>query len=179
MNKKILFVLFSILILSCSSDDSLESEELSLSERLIGEWTLTNYHDDSYFVQDQYGIIEQMVGDETDYGIEFTDNPNKINTTGFLRYTRDEYEIVAGEKVITKSAGTNFWDGNNGEGLHTGEWSIENGMLINSDVSPQEGIEYSIISSIELSGNRLKLILDNAQFGSHLTGKIMIEYRRK
>ena len=178
MKKKILLVLLSIFILSCTKDDNLESEKLSLSERLVGEWTLINYYDDSYFVREQYGMIEQITPEETDYRIEFTDNPKEIRTFGFLRYSIDRYKIVEGEK-ITEPAGTNFWDGSDGEGLHTGEWIIENDILTNSDVSPQEGIEYSIISSIEISNNILKLTLDNSQFGSHLTGKIFVEYQKK
>ncbi|CAM3298038.1 hypothetical protein [Zobellia roscoffensis] len=178
-----LLLLLLISFISCDSESNSDSPEepateLSLSENLVGEWILINYYDDSYFVQDQYGIIEQIVNEETDYGIQFTDNPKEIRTNGFLRYTREKYEIIDGEK-ITEPAGINFWDGDEGEGLHTGEWKIEDGILITNDVSPQEGIEYSIISSIELSGDNLKLTLDNSQFGSHLTGEITIEYRKK
>jgi len=143
---------------------------------------MTNYYDDTYFVEDEYGVIEQMVPDETDYAIEFTDNPKEINTSGFLRYSREEYEIVNGEKVITGPAGTNFMDGDDGEGYHAGTWKIEEGKLIVTDLvqqGPDEFEEYSSESSIALSGDKLTLTLDNAQFGPHLSGEIIIEYKRQ
>ncbi len=179
MKKKLFLILFSFLIFSCNSDDNSEPEMLSLSESLVGKWNMTNYYDDSFFIQEQEGRIEKIVLEETNYGIEFTDNPKKINLSGFLRYSVDEYEINDGEKLITKSGGTNFMDAEHGEGYHTGEWKIEDGMLICSDVSSQEGIAYSTISSIELSGDNLKLTLDNSQFGSHLSGEIIIEYQKE
>ncbi|MEP1018836.1 hypothetical protein, partial [Maribacter dokdonensis] len=77
--------------------------------------TLTNYYSDTYFDDRNEGRIEEIVTDETDYGIEFTDNPKMIVLTGFLRYSWDEYEIVDGQKVITSSA-SNFMDSEHGEG---------------------------------------------------------------
>lgn len=173
---KVCLLVFSVL--ACSKDDA---ANLSLDEQLLGKWTITNYYDDHYFVEGQYGIIHEMVPDETDYGIEFTDNPKEIKTTGFLKYNWGEYEIVNGEKVVENLDGFNTWQGDEGDGLHTGTWRIENGKLITTDVSqqgPNEFEEYSIISSIELRGDILKLTLDNAQFGSHLTGEIIVEYVR-
>jgi hypothetical protein len=173
MNKKVFLLLLAIPILSCDSD----SQELSFSEELIGAWTLTNYYSDSFFEGEEYGRIEKMVPEETDYGIEFADNPKKIILSGFLRYSFEEYEIVDGKKVTTYQA-TNFMDSEDGEGYHTGEWKIMDGTLICSDVSPQEGIAYSTISAIELSGGTLKLTLDNSQFGPHQSGETIIEYRK-
>lgn len=178
--KQLKFCLLTILMVACSKDDA--TSNLPLDEQLVGKWTMTNYYDDTYYVEDDYGVIEQMVPDETDYAIEFTDNPKKIKTAGFLRYSTEEYEIVNGEKVFDGSTGTNFMDGDDGEGFHTGTWKVENGKLIITDViqqGPDEFEEYSSISSIELSGDNLKLTLDNAQFGSHLTGEIIIEYKRQ
>lgn len=172
--------LLTLLIVACSKDDA--TSNLSLDQQLVGKWTMTNYYDDHYFVQDGYGIIEQMVPDETDYAIEFTDNPKEIKTTGFLKYNWGEYEIVNGEKVVENLNGFNTWQGEEGDGLHTGTWKIENGKLITTDISqqgPDEFEEYSIISTIELSGDNLTLILDNSQFGSHLSGEIIIEYKRQ
>jgi hypothetical protein len=179
MMKKFTGYFLAFLVVACSKDDT---ADLPLDEQLVGKWTLANYHDDSYFVQDQYGIIEQMIPEETDYEIEFTDNPKEIKTAGFLRYKWNEYEIVNGDKVVKEPTGSNFWDGDDGEGLHTGTWRIENGNLINTDVSqqgPEEFEEYSIISSIELNDDTLTLTIDNSQFGSHLTGEIIVEYVRK
>lgn len=177
--KQLKVCLLAFLAIACSKDDA---ADLPLDEQLLGKWTMTNYYDDHYFVQDEYGIIEQIVPDETDYGIEFTDNPKEIKTTGFLKYNWGEYEIVNGEKVVENLDGFNTWQGDEGDGLHTGTWRIENGKLITTDVSqqgPDEFEEYSIISTIELKGNVLTLTLDNAQFGSHLTGEIIIEYKRQ
>lgn len=177
--KHLKICLLAFLAVACSKDDK---ADLTLDEQLLGKWTMTNYYDDHYFVQDGYGIIEQIVPDETDYAIEFTNNPKKIKTTGFLRYSTEEYELVNGEKVFDGSTGTNFMDGDDGEGFHTGTWKVENGKLIITDViqqGPDEFEEYSSISTIELSGDNLKLTLDNAQFGSHLIGEIIIEYKRQ
>lgn len=178
--KHLKICLLAFLAIACSKDDAVS--DLPLDEQLVGKWTMTNYYDDTYFVQDGYGVVEKMVPDETDYAIEFTDNPKEIKTTGFLRYSRDEYEIVNGEKVFTGSKGTNFMDGDDGEGFHTGTWKIEDEKLIIMDVTqqgPDEFEEYSTTSSIVLNGNNLTLTLDNAQFGSHLTGEVIIEYKRQ
>ncbi len=179
--KQFKICLLALFVFACSKDDA--ASDLPLDEQLLGKWTLTNYHDDHYFVEDQYGIIHKMVPDETDYGIEFTNNPKEIKTTGFLRYSRSEYEIFNGEKEIADPVGFNFMDGDDGEGLHTGTWRIENGKLINTDVSqqgPDEFEEYSIVSSIKLNGDTLTLTVDNSQFGSsHLTGEIIVEYVRE
>jgi hypothetical protein len=89
---------------------------------------------------------------------------------------------VDGEKVITGPVGTNFMDGDDGEGYHTGTWKIENGKLITTgfnQIGPDEFEEFSIISTIQLKGDVLTLTLDSAQFGSHLTGEIIIEYKRQ
>jgi len=123
--KQLKVCLLAFLAMACSKDDA--ASDLPLDEQLLAKWTMTNYYDDTYFVEDEYGVIEQMVPDETDYAIEFIDNPKEIKTTGFLRYSRDEYEIVNGEKVITGPAGSNFMDGDDGEGFHTGTWKIEEG----------------------------------------------------
>jgi hypothetical protein len=179
INSKALLLLFLIIsVLSCDSEDTSESPELSLSEKLIGEWAMTNYYSNLYFHAREEGRIEKIVPEETDYGIEFTRNQNEIILSGFLRYTWDEYEIVDGEKVITYQA-TNFMDSEHGEGYHTGNWKIENELLICTDVSSQEGIEYATISSIEFSGDNLKLTLENSQFGTHLEGETIVEYIRK
>ncbi|MCK0161694.1 hypothetical protein [Allomuricauda sp. F6463D] len=177
--KQLKVCLLAFLVMACSKDDT--ASDLPLDEQLLGKWTMTNYYDDHYFVQDEYGIIEQIVPDETDYEIEFIDNPKEIKTTGFLKYNWGEYEIVNGEKVVENLDGFNTWQGDEGDGLHTGTWRIENGKLISTDVSqqgPDEFEEYSIISSIELKGDVLTLTIDNSQFGSHLTGEIIIEYKR-
>ncbi|MBA4747037.1 MAG: hypothetical protein H2058_17490 [Muricauda sp.] len=178
--KQFKIYLLALFVFACSKDDA--ASDLPLDEQLLGKWTLTNYYDDTFFVEGEYGVIEQMVPEETDYGIEFTDNPKEIKTTGFLRYSREEYEIVNGEKVFTGSTGTNFMDGDDGEGYHAGTWKIEERKLVVTDSvqqGPDEFEEYSSISSIELSGDNLKLTLDNAQFGSHLKGEIIIEYKRR
>ncbi|BDW91879.1 hypothetical protein MACH07_07110 [Flagellimonas marinaquae] len=172
--------LLTLLLVACSKDDA--TSNLSLDEQLVGKWTMTNYYDDTFFVEYQNGVIEKIVPEETNYAIEFTDNPKEIKTIGFLRYSREEYEIVDGEKVITGPVGTNFMDGDDGEGYHTGTWKIENGKLITTgfnQIGPDEFEEFSIISTIQLKGNVLTLTLDNAQFGSHLTGEIIIEYKRQ
>lgn len=177
--KHLKIYLLAFLTVACSKDDA---ADLPLDEQLLGKWKLINYYDDTFFVEDEYGVIEEMVAEETDYGIEFTDNPKEIKTTGFLRYSRKEYEIVNEEKVFTGSTGTNFMDGDDGEGYHAGTWKIEEGKLIVTDLVPQgpdEFEEYSSKSSIELNGDNLKLTLDNAQFGSHLFGEIILEYIRK
>lgn len=172
--------LLTLLIVACSKDNT--TSNLSLDEQLLGKWTMTNYYDDTFFVEYQNGVIEKIVPEETNYAIEFTDNPKKIKTTGFLRYSTEEYEIVNGEKEFTGSTGTNFMDGDDGEGFHTGTWKIENGKLITTgfnQIGPDEFEEFSIISTIQLKGNVLTLTLDNAQFGSHLAGEIILEYKRQ
>lgn len=177
--KHLKICLLAILIVACSKDDA---ADLPLDQQLLGKWTMTDYYEDIYYVEYEYGVIEQMVPEETDYAIEVTDNPKEINTSGFLRYSRDEYEIVNGEKVFNGSSGTNFMDGDDGEGFHTGTWKVEDGKLIITD-EKQQGAdyfeEYSSTSSIALSGDNLTLTLDNAQFGSHLSGEIIIEYKRQ
>lgn len=178
MNKILSIGLLGILFMSCDSDSSTDLQEQDLSERIIGEWILTNYYSDSYSTESNEGRIEKMVPEETNYGIEFTENQNEIILSGFLRYAFEEYELVNGEKEITYEA-TNFMDSEHGEGFHTGVWKIENGLLICTDVSSQEGIEYSTISSTEFSGDTLKLILDDSQFGTHLSGETILEYLRK
>lgn len=178
--KRLTIYFLALLVVACSKDDT--ASDLSLDEQLLGKWTMTNYYDDTYLVEYQYGTIKQIVPDETDYAIEFTDNPKEIETTGFLRYSVKEYELVNEEKVFNGPTGTNFMDGDDGEGFHTGTWKIENGILITTGISqqgPDEFEEYSIISTIQLKGNVLTLTLDNAQFGSHLTGEIIIEYKRQ
>lgn len=176
MTNKFFLILVTLCLLSCDSDNDSNSAELSQSERLIGEWTLTNYYSDSYFEERNEGRIEEIVQEETDYGIEFTDNPKKILLTGFLRYSWDEYEIVDGEKVITYQA-TNFMDADHGEGYHTNDWRIENEILITED--PNDGDPYISMSKVELSGDNLKLTLESSQFNPKNSGEIIIEYKRK
>ena len=173
--KQLKVCLLVFLVLACSKDDA---ANLSLDEQLLGKWTLTNYYSDSYFPDRSEGRIEKIVPEETDYAIEFTDDQNKIVLSGFLRYSFEGYEIVDGEKEITYQA-TNFMDAEQGEGYHTGEWKIENGLLICTDVSSQEGEVYSTTSSIKLSGDTLVLTLDNSQFGIHQTGETIVEYIRE
>lgn len=173
--KQLKVCLLAFLVLACSKDDA---ANLSLDEQLLGKWTLTNYYSDSYFPDRNEGRIEKIVPEETDYGIEFTDDPNKIVLSGFLRYSFEGYEIVDGKKEITYQA-TNFMDAEHGEGYHTGEWKIENDLLICTDVSSQEGEIYSTTSSIELSGGKLILTLDNSQFGTHQTGETIFEYTKE
>jgi len=177
--KHLKICLLTLLIVACSKDDA---ADLPLDQQLLGKWTMTNYYDDTYLVEQEYGVLEQIVPEETDYAIEFTDNPKEIKTTGFLRYSWDEYELVNGEKVFNGSSGTNFMEGDDGEGFHTGTWKVEDGKLIITD-EKQQGAdyfeEYSSTSSIALSGDNLTLTLDNAQFGSHLSGEIIIEYKRQ
>ena len=177
--KQLKICLLTFLAVACSKDDA---ADIPLDQQLLGKWTMTNYYDDTYLVEEESGILEQIVPEETDYAIEFTDNPKEIKTTGFLRYSWDEYELVNGEKVFNGSSGTNFMDGDDGEGFHTGTWKVEDGKLIITD-EKQQGAdyfeEYSSTSSIALSGDNLTLTLDNAQFGSHLSGEIIIEYKRQ
>src|SRR5690606_15699875 len=156
--KQLKVCLLAFLAMACSKDET--APDLPLDEQLLGKWTMTNYYDDTYFVEYEYGTIEQIVPDETDYGIEFTENPKEIKTTGFLRYSRSEYEMVNGEKVITGPEGTNFMDGDDGEGFHVGTWKIEEGNLVVTNLvqqGPDEFEEYSSTSSIELRGDNLKL----------------------
>ncbi|WP_373516301.1 hypothetical protein [Pricia sp.] len=181
MKNKILLFLLAIFILSCESDDSdshsdSNLQELPLSKRLIGAWNLTDYYSDTYFEEWNEGRIEEIVSAETDYGIEFTDNPKRIILTGFLRYSFKEYEIVDGEKVITYEA-TNFMDAEHGEGYHTNEWRVENEILITED--PRDGDPYFSLSEMQLSGDNLKLTLDPSQFNPKNSGEITVEYKRK
>lgn len=176
INSKGLLLLLILLVLSCDSESTTELPEQTLSEKLIGQWTLTNYYSDTYFDDRNEGRIEEIVTDETDYGIEFTDNPKMIVLTGFLRYSWDEYEIVDGQKVITSSA-SNFMDSEHGEGYHTNEWRIENEILITED--PSDGDPYISMSEINLSGDNLKLTLDSSQFNPKNSGDIILEYKRK
>ena len=89
MIKKIFLILFAALIFSCQSDDTTTAQEVS-SDSLIGAWILTNYYSDVFREQEQTGRIEQIVPEETNYEIEFTDTPNKIILTGFFRYAVEE-----------------------------------------------------------------------------------------
>lgn len=177
--KHLKICLLALLVVACSKDDATDRP---LDEQLLGKWTMTNYYDDTYLVEQEYGVLKQIVPEETDYAIEFADNPKEIKTTGFLRYSWDEYELVNGEKVFNGYSVTNFMDGDDGEGFHTGAWTVEDGKLIITDVKqqgPDYFEEYSTTSSIELKGDNLTLTLDSAQFGSHLSGEIIIEYKRQ
>ena len=163
---------------SCESDNSSINQEFSASEKIIGEWTLKYYYSDSFSSIEQTGRIEEIVPEETDYGIEFTINPQKIILSGFLRYSVQEYEIVNNDKVIT-SEHTNFMDSEHGEGYHVNEWRIENDLLITEDPTGDGGEPYISISEIEFSGNLLKLTLENSQFNINRSGQTFLEYERK
>lgn len=178
INSKGLLLFLIISVLSCHSESTSESPELSLSEKLIGEWILTNYYSDSFSPQEQTGRIEEIVPEETDYGIEFTDNPKKIILTGFLRYSVQSYEIEDNEKVV-KSEHTNFMDAEHGEGFHVNDWRIENEILITEDPTGDGGDPFISKSEVQLSGNTLKLTLENSQFNPNRSGQIILEYKRK
>lgn len=176
--RKVLILLSGIFILSCDSDSNSDAPELSLSDSLIGVWTLSGYYYETFFEDELRGRIEKEIIDETDYEIEFLDNPKKIVLRGLLRYSVEEYEIVEGDKVIT-SEHINFMEASHGEGYHTNEWRIEDGILITQDHTGDGGEPYISKSEILLSGNNLKLILDPSQFNADITGEIIIDYSRK
>ena len=177
--KKIIILISSLfLIYSCESDNSNGSVELTKEQKLIGQWVMTDYYSDTFYENDQKGRREKIVPEESDYGIEFLDNPKKILVSGFLRYSWNEYEIIEGDTIIT-SQGTNFMDGEDNEGFHVTDWRIEDDLLISEDPI-NNGIESFISKSkIEIVNDRLKLILDSNQFREDATGEIIVDYRRE
>ena len=178
MKKLILLISFLFLFNSCDSDDSSDSVELTIEQKLIGQWVMTDYYSDTFYENDQRGRLEKIVPEETDYGIEFLDNPKKILVSGFLRYSWKEYEIIEGDTIIT-SQGTNFMDGADNEGFHVTNWRIEDDLLISEDPI-NNGIEPFISKSeVQIEDDRLKLILDSNQFREDASGEIIVEYRRK
>ncbi|TDP57980.1 hypothetical protein [Flavobacterium dankookense] len=175
--KSTIFCLF-LIIASCSSSDN-ETNSQNFETAILGTWNLIEYT--STRTTAETGITETSNGGDFNYTIEFTNNPKFINTNG-------SYVVDVIQTNSQNQSNSFFYQINSNEnqqeGVHIGEWSINNNNLITRfyDIEPNEPGSYELSSQIiELTNNRLKLKIDNASSSSEnytVTGTTYVTYER-
>ena len=175
--KSTIFCLF-LIIASCSSSDN-DTNSQNFETTILGTWNLIEYT--STRTTAETGITETETGGNFNYTIEFTNNPKFINTNG-------SYVVDVIETNSQNQSNSFFYQINSNEtqqeGVHIGEWSINNNNLITRvyDIEPNEPGSYQLTSKIiELTNNRLKLKIDNASSSSQnytVTGNTILTYEK-
>lgn len=156
--QKLLFGLVFLFFISCGSDDSSDQIEITESN-LLGTWEITEHKINEISTLGLEGDTQNCeynaIGSEYMYTITITENPNVIISSGSYKVTTtlicDGAEVDKVEDVVNST-------GDQQEGFHVGEWSLENGELVNKYTEIEGGPITTIVSEIkELSDSKLVL----------------------
>ena len=153
ITKKIILLVFSLLVISCSDDDSSIVDTNAQAEDLIGTWNLTEESQDGKVTTEIIagapvnGNISS-VGKNLDTQFIFTDNPNNYETSGgytdAITISVAGITVAEGDLVVPIS-----------ELINQGTWAIDQGILSLTQNSIAQTVNIT-----ELTSTMLKIEFD-------------------